>query len=92
MKLIKGAVQLLIAWAILLFLLFGTTIVNYVGSSSTEIKDSSELNKYSGYQVKKLKNDWFGNWVIAKKGRDEVAFKCSDSIFAELSVEDQLGQ
>jgi hypothetical protein len=93
MKVIKAAAKFLIAWAIVLFLLFGTTIVYKVSSvSSSEIKDLTELNQYEGYKVKKLKTDWFGNWVVIKKGLDKEVLKCSDSVFAQLAVDDYLGK
>ena len=93
MKVIKAAAKLLIAWAIVLFLLFGTTIFYKISSTvSNEVKDLTELNQYEGYKVKKLKTDWFGNWVVINKGLDQDVFKCSDSVFSQLSVGDLLGQ
>jgi hypothetical protein len=93
MKVIKAATKFLFAWAIVLFLLFGTTIAFKVSSvSSIEIKDLAALNQYEGYKVKKLKTDWFGNWVVIKKGLDREVLKCSDSVFAQLAVDDYLGK
>jgi len=93
MKVIKAAVKFLIAWAIILFLLFGTTIFYKVSSTvSNEVQDLTELNKYEGYKVKKLKSDWFGNWVVINKGLDREVFKCNDFVFSQLSVGDLLGQ
>jgi len=86
MKVIKAAFKLLIVWVIILFLLFGTNIIYKVSSGSREIQTLTELNQYKGYKIRKLKTDWFGNWIIARKGQDEVVLRCSDSIFAELSV------
>ena len=93
MKVIKAAAKLLIAWAIVLFLLFGTTISYKVSSTaSNEIQDVTELKQYKGYKVKKLKTDWFGNWVVINNGIDREVFKCSDAVFSQLSVGDLLGQ
>ena len=91
MKVIKAAAKFLFAWAIVLFLLFGTTIIYKVSSASKPIQDLTELNQYKGYKVKKLKTDWFGNWVVIKKGLDKEVLKCSDSVFAQLAVNDSLG-
>jgi hypothetical protein len=92
MKVIKGAFRFLIAWVIVLYLLFGTSIIYKVSSGTREIQDLAELSQYNGYEVKKLKTDWFGNWIIARKGQDEVVLKCSDSIFAQLSVGNSIGK
>jgi hypothetical protein len=93
MKLFKASAKFLIAWAIILFLLFGSTIFYKVSSSvSNEIEDLTELNAYKGYTVKKLKTDWFGNWVVIKKGLDQEVLNCSDSVFSQLSVGDYLGK
>ena len=75
-----------------MLLLFGTTIVNYLGSSSKKITEQKELTKYEGYVVKKLKTDVFGNWIIAKKGREAVVLRCDDAIFSSLSVSDPLAE
>ena len=91
MKVIKGFFRLLLAWAVCLFLLFGSSFINYIGVASKEITEPKELNKYNGYVVKKLKTDVFGNWVIAKKGREEVVFRCDEVIFKKLSVSDSIG-
>ena len=77
---------------IVLFLLFGTSIAYKVSSASKPIQDLSELSQYEGYKVKKLKTDWFGNWVVIKKGLDREVIKCSDSVFTQLSVGDYLGK
>ena len=92
MKVIKAAAKFLFAWAIVLFLLFGTTIAYKVSSTSKPIQDLAELNQYEGYRVQKLKTDWFGNWVVIKKGLDREVIKCSDSVFAQLAVNDYLGK
>jgi len=92
MKLFKAATKFLIAWAIVLLLLFGSTILYKVRSTvSNEIEDLTELIAYKGYTVKKLKTDWFGNWVVIKKGLDKEVLNCSDSAFSQLSVGDYLG-
>ena len=91
MKVIKGFFRLLLAWAVCLFLLFGSSFINYIGVASKEITEPKELNKYNGYVVKKLKTDVFGNWVIAKKGTEEVVFRCDEVIFKKLSVSDSIG-
>lgn len=92
MKIIKGFFNLLLAWAILLFLLFGSSIINYVGVASKEITNPNDLAKYNGYVVKKLKTDVFGNWVIAGKGMEEVVFRCDEAIFSGLTISDSLGE
>ena len=91
MKVIKGFFRLLLAWAVCLFLLFGSSFINYIGVASKEITEPKELNKYNGYVVKKLKTDVFGNWVIAKKGTEEVVFRCDEVIFKKLKVSDSIG-
>jgi predicted membrane protein len=92
MKVIKGAFRFFIAWVIVLYLLFGTSIIYKVSSGSREIQKLTELSQYNGYKVKKLKTDWFGNWVVIKKGLDEEVLNCSDSIFAQLSVGKSIGK
>lgn len=92
MKVIKGFFVLLLVWAFCLYLLFGTVIISHIGNASSEITDCKELKKYNGYVVKKLKTDLFGNWVIARKGRDEVVFRCDDALFSSLSISDSLGK
>ena len=91
MKIIKGFAVLLFVWIICLYLLFGSSIIMHVGIASKEISDPKELKKYNGYVVKKLKTDWFGNWVIAKNGSKEVVFRCDEVIFKKLSVSDSIG-
>ena len=90
MKVIKGFFRLLLAWAVCLFLLFGSSFINYIGVASKEITEPKELNKYNGYVVKKLKTDVFGNWVIAKKGTEEVVFRCDEVIIKKLSLSDSI--
>ena len=92
MKVIKGSFRLLLAWAICLFLLFGSSFMNYIGVASKEITEPKDLNIYNGYVVKKLKTELFGNWVIARKGREEVVFRCDDALFSSLSISDSLGK
>jgi hypothetical protein len=92
MKIIKGFFNLLLAWIVCLFLLFGSSFINYLGVASDEITEPKELAKYNGYVVKTLKTDLFGNWVIAKKGREEVVFRCDESIFSNLTISDSLGE
>jgi len=91
MKLIKVFLIAIATGAICLYLLFGTTIA-YKIISNPEITELNELNDYNGYTIEKLDKDWFGNWVIAKKGQKEVVFKCSDSIFSQLSVKKSIGK
>ena len=92
MKVIKGFVVLLLVWAFCLYLLFGTVIISHIGEASREITNAKELKKYNGYAVKKLKTDLFGNWVIAKKGTEELVFRCDDALFSSLSISDSLGK
>ncbi len=92
MKIIKGFFVLLIVWAICLFLLFGPATIHHIGVASREITDLKELNKFEGYVVKKLQTDIFGNWVIARKGRETAVFRCDDLIFKSLSISDPLGK
>ena len=92
MKVIKGFFVVLLVWAFCLYLLFGSVITHHIVEGSREITDPKELTKYNGYVVKKLKTDLFGNWVIARKGREEVVFKCDDALFSSLSISDSLGK
>jgi hypothetical protein len=92
MKFFKAAAKFLIAWVIVLYLLFGTSIIYKVSSGTREIQKLTELSQYNGYTVRKLKTDWFGNWVVIRKGLDEEVLNCSDSIFAQLSVGKSIGK
>ena len=91
MKVIKAFFILIIVWAICLYMLFGPAVIHKV-VETPEIRSLNELHKYSGYTVKKLDSDWFGNWAILKKGREEVVLECSDSVFVKLSINQILGQ
>ncbi len=92
MKLIKGFAVLLFAWIICLYLLFGPVIIHQIGIASREITDPKELKKYNGYVVKRLKTDIFGNWVIARKGQEQVVFRCDVEIFKNLTISKSLGK
>lgn len=92
MKNIKECVVILFAWMTCLMMLIGPMIVIYVTNSLSDITDITALNKYNGYVVTKQSTDLFGNWITAKKETSEIHFKCNDTIFKQLSIEDSLGK
>ena len=91
MKIFKLVFIMLVIGTICLFVLFGPAIVNKV-AATPEVNKLNDLKKYDGYIVQSLDADWFGNWVIVRKGREKSVFKCSDSIFADLKIKDRIGQ
>jgi hypothetical protein len=56
-----------------------------------KITEKEELEPYKEYVVV-LKTDLFGNWVIARKGKEEVAFRCTDAIFSDLELKKKIGK
>lgn len=92
MRILKGGIVILFAWLVCLMMLFGPVIMINVSNSLSGITDITELDKYQGYVVTKQSTDLFGNWITAKKGTSEIHFKCDDTIFERLSIEDSLGK
>ena len=56
------------------------------------LTDKAELKPYEEYVVVVMKTDLFGNWVIARNGKEEVAFRCTDAIFSELELKKKIGK
>ena len=90
MKLIKAFATLFLIWAIVFFAYFGPALLLRLAETNWNLKDKAELKPYEEYVVVVLKTDLFGNWVIARKGKEEVAFRCTDAIFSELELKKKI--
>lgn len=92
MKLIRAFATLFLIWTIVFCAYFGPALVLRLAESNWNITEKEELEPYKEYVVVDLKTDLFGNWVVARKDREEVVLRCTDSIFAELELKKKIGQ
>ena len=92
MKLIRAFATLFLIWTIVFFAYFGPALLLRLAETNWNLTDKAELKPYEEYVVVVLKTDLFGNWVIARKGKEEVAFRCTDAIFFELELKKKIGK